>query len=365
MDLASLSDETLLGKVQALAEAERFCLIDLLVHLGELDSRTVCQRMGYSSVFAYLTRCLGYAECDAMRRIRTARAARKYPSILRMLAAGELHLVSAAMIAPLLTSENHEGLLRKAARRSTREVECLVAELSPASAEPRDRIRVLPSMSAAQQADPASKPSPNAPACVPAPSLELGLPAGAAAPDAAIAAPVVAVDTVRADGRVLFAFAADDQVRSWYEEARDLLRHRFPMGRMEEVVGEALRRLVEAERPSRPGRRKAKAVAEGASDRCRPSPSPGAAVTIDRRHIPKWVKDEVWRRDSGRCAYVGPDGVRCGETAWLEWDHIIPWALGGGSKDSANIRLLCRAHNQAEATRVFGESWCPRRRADP
>ena len=136
---------------------------------------------------------------------------------------------------------------------------------------------------------------------------------------------------------MVFTFAAGEEVQSWFEEARDLLRHRFPMGRMEEVIGEALRRLVESERPAKPGLRKAEASGEG-------------------RHIPKWVKDAVWRRDSGRCAFIGPDGVRCGETAWLEWDHVVPWARGGPSNDPANIRLLCRAHNQSEARRVFGES---------
>ncbi|MDD5657925.1 MAG: HNH endonuclease signature motif containing protein [Elusimicrobia bacterium] len=336
MDLSRLSDEALLGKVEALAETERFSLIDLLLHLGELDLRCACQNRGYASVFAYLTRRLGYAESDAIRRVRTARAVRKYPSILRMLARGELHLVSVAMLEPLLTSENHERLLRLASRRSTREVERLVADLSPASMEPRDRIRPLSAL-----------PSP--------PPLAF------------------------AQRRVVFTFAASEQVRHWFDEARDLLRHRFPMGRMEEVIGEALRRLAAQARPAKPSPRAPADPDAAASDEGRSPPSrrrsegkapPGpkpappaargnkkpAAASARGRYIPKWVKDEFWRRDAGRCAYAGPDGTRCGETAWLEWDHIIPWALGGPSHDPANIRLLCRAHNQTLARRSFGEA---------
>lgn len=71
------------------------------------------------------------------------------------------------------------------------------------------------------------------------------------------------------------------------------------------------------------------------------------------------VRHEVWQRDEGRCAFVSPDGVRCNETTWLEWDHIVPWALGGSSDDPANIRLLCRSHNQSEALRLFGGSRHP------
>ena len=104
---------------------------------------------------------------------------------------------------------------------------------------------------------------------------------------------------------------------------------------MEEVIGEALKRLVEDERPGCEAPRRARPTASGS------------------RHIPKWVEDHVWRRDSGRCAFVGADGLRCGETAWLELDHVTPWALGGRSDEPDNIRLLCRAHNQAEARRVF------------
>jgi len=317
MELAKLSDEALLGKVEALAETERFSLVDLLIHLGELDQRTACEKKGYASVFAYLTRHLGYSECDAMRRVRTARAARKYPSILGMLSRGELHLVSVAMLEPLFTSENHERLLRKASRRSTREVERLVAELSPEAAEPRDRIRALP---------PATQPASEGSAPEPLPGLDLALPAESAPPEG------------QAERRLVFTFTATEEVRGWFEQARDLLRHRFPMGRMEEVIGEALRRLVAQERPGKLRRRKA------------------ARTSPEVRGIAKWVEDQVWRRDGGRCAYIGPEGIRCCETAWLELDHVVPRALGGRSDDPANIRLLCRAHNQSEAKRLLGQS---------
>jgi hypothetical protein len=280
MDLSKLSDDTLLGKVDALAETERFTLVDLLIHLGELDTRDACQRKGYSSVFTYLTKHLGYAECDAMRRVRAARAGRKFPSILTMLARGELHLVGIAMLQPYLTSENYRSLLDRASRRSQREIEQMVAELSPAALEPKDSIRALPA------------PEP----------------------------------------RNVFKFAADPKVSELFLQARDLLRHKYPAGRMEEVIGEALRRLIEQELP--------KSVKKTPSD-------PAS------RHIPAWVQAEVWERDEGRCAYVSDDGTRRSETGWLEYDHAHPWALGGRSDDPDNIRLLCRAHNQAEARRHF------------
>lgn len=71
------------------------------------------------------------------------------------------------------------------------------------------------------------------------------------------------------------------------------------------------------------------------------------------RGISRAVKDEVWERDGGRCVYPGPGGGVCGARAGLEFDHVRAWAKGGSS-DAANIRLLCRSHNDLEARRVFG-----------
>ncbi|MFI5372099.1 MAG: hypothetical protein ACHQ52_11120, partial [Candidatus Eisenbacteria bacterium] len=48
------------------------------------------------------------------------------------------------------------------------------------------------------------------------------------------------------------------------------------------------------------------------------------------------------------------NGRRCEERTRLEFDHMDPVARGGEST-ADRIRLRCRAHNQYEAERVFGE----------
>lgn len=334
MDFSRLSDETLMGKIEALAETERFSLVDFLLHLGELDRRGACEKTSHATIFGYLTRRLGFSESDAVRRVRVARAVQRYPSILSMLARGDLHVVGVALLAPVLTPENHERMLRRASRRSTREIDRMAAELAPAAPPPRDMIRALPA--------PATPPAEEPPPAAPSDAVELpGLPGLPELPELGTL-PIAAPSAPPPDEpprRVVFTFTADEEVRARFEEARDLLRHRFPLGRMDEVIGEALRRLVEQERPGKPGRPRKQTESEPAS-----------------RRIAKWIRDEVWRRDGGRCAYTGADGAPCGATGWLEFDHIIPWALGGRSDDPANIRLLCRVHNMAEAKRLIGAS---------
>ncbi len=70
-------------------------------------------------------------------------------------------------------------------------------------------------------------------------------------------------------------------------------------------------------------------------------------VSADRRRA-------VWARDGGRCVFIGDSGIRCQSRRMLEIDHKKPRALGG-SDELENLRLLCRAHNDAERRRLLGE----------
>jgi hypothetical protein len=63
----------------------------------------------------------------------------------------------------------------------------------------------------------------------------------------------------------------------------------------------------------------------------------------------------------GPSAFVSSEGKRCDAGDWLEYDHVIAFALGGSSTDPANIRLACRTHNAYAAELVFGErAWLKR-----
>lgn len=57
-----------------------------------------------------------------------------------------------------------------------------------------------------------------------------------------------------------------------------------------------------------------------------------------RERISESVRLFVWQRDDGKC-------VKCGSRESLEFDHIIPVALGGSNTDR-NIQLLCERCNR-------------------
>ena len=77
------------------------------------------------------------------------------------------------------------------------------------------------------------------------------------------------------------------------------------------------------------------------------------------RQVPAKVRDEVYVRDGGRCAYVGTNGKRCTERQGLHVDHIMPFARGGKAAAS-NLRLLCAQHNMLEAERSYGPDFMKR-----
>jgi len=57
-----------------------------------------------------------------------------------------------------------------------------------------------------------------------------------------------------------------------------------------------------------------------------------------RGAIPDDLKQLVWQRDAGRCR-------QCGSRHELQFDHIIPLAMGGGTT-AENLQILCGPCNR-------------------
>src|SRR6266446_7006517 len=141
---SALSDQDLLARLETLAGKEREASVELVAHLAVLDSRPALHAaQGYGSLFSYCTQALRLSEDAACNRIEAARACRRFPQILELLASGSLTLTSVRLLAPHLTAENHQSVLAKARDRSRREIEVLEAELAPRPDIP-STVRKLP-----------------------------------------------------------------------------------------------------------------------------------------------------------------------------------------------------------------------------
>ena len=321
---ADLSDAQLVAEVKRLAATERRATAMLIRALMELDARRLYLGEGYSSLFTYCTQALYLAEGAAYNRIETARAARRFPMILEGLEDGSLTLTTVRLLAPHLTVENHARVLASARHKRKQAIEELVASLNPKPAV-RPVIRKIPA---------APQPGQNVSA------LDVAS-AAAALPPAVVPPAKRSSQTILAPlapERFKVQLTISRETRDKLDRIRALARHAIPDGDLSAILDRALTLLLKELEQRR--------CAVAASPR-----HPREAPERSRR-ISAAVKREVWRRDGGRCAFVGRDG-RCAERSFLEYHHVRPYAAGGLAT-TANIELRCRAHNAYEAALFFG-----------
>ena len=160
-----------------------------------------------------------------------------------------------------------------------------------------------------------------------------------------------------------------------FEEVKAALSHKFPNGNFEAVMRECFRITLDQVKRRRTGAacsrssgRTSSSVTSKPVQSASTSASGGGAAptndgsTSDRkpafttkpsRYIPAPVRQAVWNRDEGRCAFVSKDGRRCNSKYQVEVHHIDPYALGGPATEE-NLSLRCRQHNRHEAEVAFG-----------
>jgi 5-methylcytosine-specific restriction endonuclease McrA len=370
---ARLSDSELLRRVVLLAGQEREVTVELIGHLAELDARKLLHvAQGYGSLFTYCTGALQLAEHAAYNRIEAARLSRRFPAVLDLLADGSLNLSTARLLAPHLRPDNFEMLVAQARGRSKRDVEVLVARLSPRP-DVAASVRRLPARAQTVQGAAPSGPlasviaiehdhgsgtglavEPEDDGDLPTPSARD--PRGSSSPDVAALdsrglspseIPVAAPErpthrpaiTPLAPERYRVQFTIGAATHEKLRRAQEFLRREIPDGDPGAIFDRALTLLLEEVT------RKKLAAAE--------KPRQARGMRTRSRHIPARVRRAVWQRDGGRCAFVAAHGRRCTERVFLEFHHREPYAFGGEAT-VANVSLRCRSHNVYEAQLAFG-----------
>jgi len=124
-----------------------------------------------------------------------------------------------------------------------------------------------------------------------------------------------------------------------------LLRREIPDGDPGAIFNRALSLLLEKVEKAKLGaaaKPRPRAIRPGADRQFR-------TPVVPSRDIPRHVRRAVCQRDGGQCAFVSKGGHRCAERTFLEFHHIVPYALGGlATVDHISLHCrLCRArHNR-------------------
>lgn len=270
MDISKLTNEEVWRRFLSLAAEERVVIADLVACLAEVDSRTLVRDKDWPSLFEYCVYSLHWSESAAFRRIRAARAVRRFPIILEMLRDGRLHLEGIVILHAFIDDADFAALLLRAVGMTTKGIERLVADRRR---EPpvRDSIRFVgvaptpvkaveppmelgfiptrpldvPSPEADRRArqpaavpappPPVEKAEPSAVAAAPPPPLENAMPPAPAAPPPPATMP---------PKLVRIGFTADEGLHRLVLHAQQLMRHKYPDGSLEGIFRDALRLLI-------------------------------------------------------------------------------------------------------------------------
>jgi len=317
--MKELNDKELIAELKKLKGRENQIVAELVKYLSEVDRRKLYLELGYPSLFAYCCKALGYSESAAYRRIAAARVYSDNPEVYHKLGCGELTLCAVAELSKVIKPENKEELFSKVEGKSKQEVQSVVAEYRRAPEIKNKRQESVKVRHVKQSEAPLlsleSKSAEQPPSKSYSVTLELS------EEEMALVQEAQAILSTRKVKETLLKSA-----KRIIQQHKNLQVKRERRVVNKKIVKESMP-LVEVEQDNKPS-----------------------------RYIPADVRHAVTKRDNGRCSYVAPDGTRCCETNNLEFDHRVPFALGGQSTVE-NLRLVCRGHNRMYADNVFGREW--------
>ena len=152
--LQALSRDELLAKARALASEERRIQAEFLVCLGEIERQGLHLALAYPSLHEFLVSELHYSDGAAYRRIQSLRLMNQIPEAKQAIEQGTLSLSTASTLqgffqaearlkAQALPPEQKRQLFEAIQGQSKRQVERLLAEVSPAARIPQERERPL------------------------------------------------------------------------------------------------------------------------------------------------------------------------------------------------------------------------------
>ena len=379
--LSHLSDRELVLALSNLVAQDRTTTAVLLAHLAEVESRKLYLPAAHHSMFSYCVRELRFSEDMAYKRIRAARAARRFPWILDAIADGRLHVAAVVVLKPYLTPSNVRELLESAEHKTKAEVEKIIAERFPKTeslplvcatgpsvsvgngklvpgpvADPASAPELVPGLVGALdytgQADVAAsnRKSSGPPSVAVASSHETR--SAAETPGAQSSAQKAQCTGARlsplAPQRYALQLSIPQSMRDKLKYAQELASHQIPSGDLVEILERSLDAYIA----------KLEKTKFSVTDKPR---APRASSSLRPRAIPSAVKRAVWERDGGQCTFVSEDGKRCESRRFIEYDHVDPVARGGrGTVDG--LQLRCRAHNQYSAECTFGAGFMEEKR---
>ncbi len=327
MNLKTLTSDRLLSETKMIVNEERRITAKLIEHLTEINQRLLFLKLGYSSLFEFVTKELGLSESAAQRRIQAMRLMQDLPDTRQAYENGSLSLSNAAKLQSHFQASKKSGvaktidekkeIAKSAENKSQSECDQMLFKLSPELPAP-EKVRIL------------------------SPTLRE------------------------------LKFSISEELFKKIERLRELLSHAHPhatlaelmellvtshLTKLEKTKGLQAQRVQQCDESSNAGKmgenHRTPHVEGGKADRSNLVHAAAKSLPVGIRvALPTQIKQQVWSKADGRCEYEY-QGRRCSSRYQLEIDHQHPLALGG-SNELSNLRLACKNHNGFAAIQALG-----------
>lgn len=326
------SNDQLLNEIRIKAKQEQNLTLEVIELIKEVNDRRLYLKLGFGSLFDFVTKDLGYEPGSAMRRIQTARMVSEIPEVKSKIEDGRLSLSVISQVQSFFKKEEtikgeklskHQKveILAIVENKSAREAEKELVKLSPETVKKTESQREL------------------------------------------------------TDNLTELKLVIDCELKAQLDELKLLLSHQNPNMSYVELIRLMAKKMMGGIKRKNAGAGEVQSHTgiEGASNGLIAIPTSewtsnsgathmsaqeinleGTTVTqivqrpkvkIKTRYISEKVKRQIWQRDHGGCQYRDAETGRiCNSRYQLQIDHIQRFSEGGGN-DVENLRLLCRAHN--------------------
>lgn len=321
--IKKLSDSVLLKQTEFLVARERSDTLLILRHLREIEIRRLFIDLDYSSMHKYCIKHLKYSEHETQLRLSSARLLQDLPEIETQIQNGNLNLTNLAQVQTFIRAEKSADivldreqkldLLSDVKGKSTREVKkdlinkshqpSLLAEMFHVTLDSKNQVIKKFEVQLTEE--------------------EQG---------------------ILREFRDLYAHELEDQ--SDFHTLMFLLKKANQFKKKKLGLTSTITKSNEAAPTQKP---------HDSSNAPLPCAHNATHFAPRRKALPASVKRQVWINANGRCEHYDKNTKnRCESNFALEIDHIKAVALGG-TNDSRNLRLLCRAHNSRRSIQTFGK----------
>ena len=338
--IKDLNNNELLLEIKNLVKEEKRITSLILDYLAEVESRRLYALRGYSSLFDFCVRELGYSESASYRRISAMRTIKMIPQAKAKLEEGSVNLSTLSQLKTFIQKEEKingkldlqekQELLKNIENKSQRECEREFVKISPESVKTKETQRAITEdlteikfMASKNLMDKLEK-----------------LKSHLGHKDVQSMASLIETLADVALKKVLEKRVLEKKISEKKIPEEDV---------PEKKVLE--KNATEKVTPENKGQKATEEKPTFAANVNTEDPAKTPVATSETRHIPKSLKQRVWDRDQGQCQYVDPLTQRqCTSRHFLQYDHVQPLAQGGQTTED-NLRILC--HNQVQAINHF------------